>query len=154
MEDPQDWLNTVSAANYDRKLTNKLYEISSNIGALQLQDIISDNIKIENENNLNIPSSSSSSFSDLDSFKEEDKGLARENIDSEDETDNETAGGESSTEILPELPFQAVQDNNNSSSNSSIARPKANFIPKPPNEGNILCRAIDNQLTNMRSSLK
>jgi hypothetical protein len=73
MEDPKNSLQTVSAQTYDRNLTDKLYEISSNVNPLQLQNIIDDNIKIENENNLNVPSSSSSSFSDLDSFKEEDK---------------------------------------------------------------------------------
>jgi hypothetical protein len=70
MEDPENTLQTVSASNYDRNFTNKLYEISSNVGPLQLQNIISDNIKIENENNLNMPSTSTS-FSDLDSFKKE-----------------------------------------------------------------------------------
>jgi hypothetical protein len=151
MKNQKNSFNTVSASNYNRNLTDKLYEISSNVGPQQLQDIISDNIKIENENSLNIPSSSSSSFSDLNSFKQEDKGLAGEFEDSEDETENESATeGASESDIIPENPNALVQDNNN----TSIARPKANFIPKPPNEGNILRRAIDNQLTNMGSSLK
>jgi hypothetical protein len=58
MEDPQNSLKTVSAKDYDRVLPNKLYEISSNVGPQQLQNIINDNIKIENENNLGVPSSS------------------------------------------------------------------------------------------------
>jgi hypothetical protein len=152
MEDPKNSFNTVSAQTNDRNLTDKLYEISSNVGPLQLQNIINDNIKIENENNLNVPSSSSSSFSDLSSFKEEPKlpGEYEDESGSERETDTATA---SESEILPEDLSKAVQDNN-SSSNTSIARPNPNFVPKPPSEQNLLRRAIDNQIPKFGSSVK
>jgi hypothetical protein len=71
MEDPQDSIKTVSARIYDRNLTDKLYDISKNVGPQQLQNIVAENIKIENEMNFNVPSSSSSSFSDLEAFKKE-----------------------------------------------------------------------------------
>jgi hypothetical protein len=145
-EDPQNSMKTVSAKDYDRVLANKLYEISSNVGQEQLQNIINDNIKIDNENNLNVPSSSSSSFSDLSSFKEEDKELPGEGMNSEDETDTDISGAETdSSNILPEVQFQAVQDNNNS--NRSVARPR-DFVPKPPSEDQLLRRAVDHQMDN------
>jgi hypothetical protein len=56
MEVPQDSMKTVSATNYNRVLTEKLYDISKNVRQQQLNSIIQDNIKIENENNLNVPS--------------------------------------------------------------------------------------------------
>jgi hypothetical protein len=130
MEDPRDSLKTVSARNYDRNLTKKLYEISNNVGPQQLNSIINDNIKIENENSLNIPSSSSSSFSDMSSFKKEgdDEFLNIAGFSSdESETENETTGGGSESDILPEVPFQVVQDNNSSSSH---AQP-ISFTPHP-----------------------
>jgi hypothetical protein len=144
MGDPKDSLNIVSARTYDRNLTDKLYDISNNVSPQQLQNIIDENIKIENENSLGVPSSSSSSFLDLDGFKkegDEELPIAGCGGDSEDDTDNETTGGESSTEILPEDLTKTVQDNNN---NRSISRPKPNFVPKPPSEPNLLRRAIDN----------
>jgi hypothetical protein len=107
MEDPKDSLNTVSARTYDRNLTDKLYDISNNVSPQQLQNIIDENIKIENENSLGVPSSSSSSFLDLDAFKKEgddELPIAGYGSDSEDDTDNETTGAESSTEIFPEDP--------------------------------------------------
>jgi hypothetical protein len=113
MEDPQNSMNAVSAQTYDRNLTNKLYEISNNVSQQHLQNIINDNIKTENEFNLNVPSSSSSSFSDLSSFKKEDDGeLPGEGMDSEDDTNDETTGGESSNEILPEDSNLLIQNNN------------------------------------------
>jgi hypothetical protein len=120
MEDPDDALKTVSASNYNRNLTNKLYEISNNVSQQQLSNIIDENIKIENENNLNVPSLSSSAYSDLDSFKEEDneKLLPGESGDSEDDTDT---GGESSNEILPEDPNALIQ-NNNSGANRQLTQ--------------------------------
>jgi hypothetical protein len=144
MEDSQDSLKTVNAQTYDRNLTNKLYEISTNVGPQQLQSIINDNIKIENENNLNVPSSSSSSFSDLSSFKEEDKlpGEYEDESGGESETDTATA---SESDILPENPNALIQDNN-SSGNISIALSNPNFVPGPPSEGQLLRRAIDNQM--------
>jgi hypothetical protein len=78
--------------------------------------------------NLSVPSSSSSSFSHLDSFKKEgddELSMAGYGGDSEDDRNDETTGAESSTEILPELLFQAVQDNN-----SGGARP-VNVTSKP-----------------------
>jgi hypothetical protein len=60
MEDPKNSLKTVSARTYDRNLTDKLYDISNNVGPQQLQNIIDENIKIENENSFGVPSSSSS----------------------------------------------------------------------------------------------
>jgi hypothetical protein len=145
MEDPQDSMKIVSG-NYDQHLTNKLYEISSNVGPQQLQSIVADNIKTENENTLNVPSSSSSSFSDLDLFKQEDKLLPGESFgdESEDETDTATEGA-SESEILPEDPNLLIQ-NNNSNSNLGIARPNPNFVPGPPSEGQLLRRAVDHQM--------
>jgi hypothetical protein len=123
-----------------------LYEISSNVGPLQLQDIITDNIKIENENRLNVPSSSSSSFSDLDAFKKEgDDELPIAGYGADSETE-----GALESDIIPENPNALVQDNNN----TSIARPKANFVPKAPSEQNLLRRAIENQITKFGSSVK
>jgi hypothetical protein len=146
MEDPEDAIKTVSARNYDRNLTKKLYEISNNVGPQQLQNIVADNIKIENEMNLNVPSSSSSSFSDLDSFKKEDDdefSMGGYGSDKSETQNNQTTGGESSTEIISEDPNLLIQNNNSSSSDH--ARPKANFVPKPPTEGQLLRRATDNQ---------
>jgi hypothetical protein len=103
MEDPKNSLQTtVSAQTYDRNLTDKLYEISSNVGPLQLQDIITDNIKIENENSLGMPSSSSSSFSDLDSFKQEPKLPGEYEDESGGESENDT---ESATELQVNLTY-------------------------------------------------
>jgi hypothetical protein len=119
---------------------NKLYEISNNVGPQQLQNIVDENLKIENEMDLNLLSTSSS-FSDLSSFKEEEK-IAGESEESEDDTDNETTAGESESDILPEVPFQAVQDNN------SHAQPK-DFVPKQRTDGNIVRSMIDNQLNKL-----
>jgi hypothetical protein len=145
MEDPEDVFKTVSAKDYNRNLTNKLYEISNNVGPQQLQNIIGDNIKIENENDLNVPSSSSSSFSDLDSFKKEgDDELSMAGYgsgESEDDTNDETTGGESSNEILPEDSNLLIQNNNN----RSTARPR-DYVPKPKSEGKQLREAADNEM--------
>jgi hypothetical protein len=146
MEDPQNSLQTVSAANYDRVFANKLYEISSNVSPQQLQNIISDNIKIEDENSLSLPSSSSPSFLDLDSFKEEDKlpGEYEDESGGESETGTATA---SESDILPEDPNALIQ-NNNSSSNRSVARP-VDFIPRQKTEGNLLRTAMNNQMNKL-----
>jgi hypothetical protein len=141
MEDPQDSLNTVSARTYNRNLPKKLYEISNNVDPQQYQNIVAENIKIENENSLNVPSSS---FSDLDSFKKEgddELNMAGYGSD-ESETENETdiSGGESGSDILPEIPFQAIQDNN---SNSSHAQPR-DFLPHPSDES-LVRKMLDNQ---------
>jgi hypothetical protein len=98
MEDPQNSLNTVSAKDYNRVLVKKLYEISSNVSAEQLNSIINDNIKTENEFELNVPSQSSSHVAFPSSFKEEEeeKLPGEGDGESEDDTDNETIGGESS----------------------------------------------------------
>jgi hypothetical protein len=138
MEDPGDAFKTVSARNYNRNLTKKLYEISNNVGEQQLQNIVADNIKIENEMNLNAPSSSSSSFSDMSSFKKEDDELSMAGYGSDSETEtDETTGGGSESDILPEVPFQAVQDNN-----SGHAQP-IDFIPHQSDES--LARQIDDK---------
>jgi hypothetical protein len=122
MEDPKNSLNTVSG-NYDRIFTDKLYEISSKVGPQQLQNIVANNIKIENENNLNVPSTSSSlaAFPSI-GFKEEEKmpGEYEDESRGESETETETATA-SESDILPEDPNRTVQDNK-SSSNRSIAR--------------------------------
>jgi hypothetical protein len=112
MEDPQDSMKIVSAKDYNRTLANKLYEISSNVSPLQLQSIVNDNIKIENENNLNVHSQSSSLAAFPGPFKEEYKLPGKFEDESGDETESAT-GGES--DILPEDPNQAVQDNNSNS---------------------------------------
>jgi hypothetical protein len=137
MEDLQDSMKIVSG-NYDRNLTNKLYEISSNVGPQQLQSIVADNIKTENENSLNTPSSSSSSFSDLDSFKEESK-LPGESFgdESEDETDTATEGA-SESEILPEDSNLLIQNNN-----SGGARP-VSFTPHPSDQS-LVRKMLNNQ---------
>jgi hypothetical protein len=138
MEDPKNSMNTVSG-NYDCVLTNKLYEISSNVGLQQLQSIVADNIKTENENNLNVPSSSSSSFSDLDSFKQESKFPGESFGDeSEDETDTATEGA-SESEILSEDPNLLIQNNN-----SGHAQPR-DFIPHPSDESRVR-KMLDNQM--------
>jgi hypothetical protein len=77
MEDSQDSKKTVSASNYDCVLTNKLYDISSNVNSQQLNSIINDNIKTENEFNLNVLSQSSSLTAFPNSFKDESKLLEK-----------------------------------------------------------------------------
>jgi hypothetical protein len=96
---------------------------------------------------LGVPSSSSSSFSDLSSFKQEDKlaGEFEDESGGEGETDTATA---SESDIIPEDPNLLIQ-NNNSSSNISIAPPKPNFVPKPPSEGNLPRKAMDDQMTKL-----
>jgi hypothetical protein len=47
MDDLLDSMKTVSANDYDSVLANKLYEISSNVGQDQLQNIVDENMKIE-----------------------------------------------------------------------------------------------------------
>jgi hypothetical protein len=83
----------------------------------------------------------------LDSFKKEDNEdlLPGEGDESggESETDTATAS-ESDSTILPEIPFQAVQDNN-SSSNISVARP-VYYVPKEKSEAKLLREAMDNQM--------
>jgi hypothetical protein len=141
-------LKTVSARTYDRNLTDKLYDISKNVGQQQLQNIIDENIKIEDEMNLNAPSSSSSAFSDLSSFKEEPKlpGDFEDESGGETETESATEGESHASNIFPEDPNLLIQNNN---SNISIARPKANFVPKERTEGNLLRTVVDHQMDNM-----
>jgi hypothetical protein len=114
MEDPEDSMKTVSAKDYNRTLPKKLYEISSDVSADQLNSIINDNIKIENENNLNVPSQSSSLAAFPNSFKKEgEELLPGEGEESEDEGGTESATEtESDNNILPENPLQVVQNNN------------------------------------------
>jgi hypothetical protein len=71
-------MKAVSAQTYNRSLTDKLYEISNNINQEQLNSIISDNIKTENEFQLNVPSQSSSLAAFPNSFKDESKLLSGE----------------------------------------------------------------------------
>jgi hypothetical protein len=151
MEDPRNSLKTVSARNYDRNLTDKLYDISNNVGPQQLQNIIDENIKIRNEDSLGVPSSSSSSFSDLDSFKKEgDDELSMAGYGSdESETDADISGGASESDILPEDPNLLIQ-NKNSSSNRSIARPRENFVPGLPSDESLVRKMIDNQMKKIR----
>jgi hypothetical protein len=148
MEDPKNAFKTVNAKTYDRNLTDKLYEISNNVTPQQLQSIITDNVKIEDEMSLGVPSSSLSSFSDLDAFKKEgddEISIAGYGSDSETETANDTTGGESESDIIPEDPNRAVQDNNN---NSGHAQPR-DYVPKPPTEGKLLRKAMDDQMNNL-----
>jgi hypothetical protein len=70
MKDPKYAFKTVSARSYNRNLTDKLYDISNNVNQQQLQSIVADTMKIEDEMSLNLPSTSSS-FSHLDAFKKE-----------------------------------------------------------------------------------
>jgi hypothetical protein len=153
MEDPGDAFKTVSARNYDRNLTNKLYEISNNVSPQQLQSIIADNVKIENENslNLNVPSSSSSSFSHLDSLKKEDNeflSLPGEDMDSEDDTENESATEcASESEILTEDPNLLIQNNNN-----KVASRSKDFIPHQSDES--LARKLQDDRNKKDPSLK
>jgi hypothetical protein len=94
-----------------RDFSKKLYEIAKNVSAEQLNSIINDNIKTENEFQLNVPSTSSSLAAFPSSFKDEPK-LPGEGDESEDDTDNETTGGASESDILPEDPNLLIQNNN------------------------------------------
>jgi hypothetical protein len=59
MNDPENVLKTVSASNYDRVLTEELYDTSNNVtSSQQLQSIVNENIKTENSN-LPFPSTNS-----------------------------------------------------------------------------------------------
>jgi hypothetical protein len=129
MEDPQDSMKTVSG-NYDRNLPDKLYDISKNVGPQQLQNIIDENIKIENENSFGVVSSSSSSFSDLDMFKKEgDDELSMAGYGSdESETDTDISGGASESDIIPEHSNLLIQNNNSGGARA------VDFIPHPSDE--------------------
>jgi hypothetical protein len=113
MEDPEDSLKTVNAQNYDRVLENKLYEISNNVSPQQLQSIISENIKTENQN-LSFPSTNSIADVLPNFFEEEqkEKMIGDREGDSEDETETQTEG-ESSNEIVSENSDLLIQDNDN-----------------------------------------
>jgi hypothetical protein len=54
MEDPQNSMKTVNARDYDRVFANKLYDIANHDNNEQLQTIIDDNIKTENEMNFDV----------------------------------------------------------------------------------------------------
>jgi hypothetical protein len=120
MEDPQDSMNTVSAQTYDRSLTDKLYDIANNLSAEQLNSIIDENIKIEENQN---------SITDVlpNFFNDEKKPPMTGEFDgdSEDETETQT-DGESSNEILPEDPNLLIQNNN-----SGVPRPR-DVTSRPP----------------------
>jgi hypothetical protein len=124
MEDPGDALKTVSG-NYGRNLTKKLYEISNNVGQQQLQNIINDNIKTENEFQLNVSSQSSSLAAFPNSFQQEPKLIGEfEESGGENEDDTESAtGGESGTDIESE--YKDDYHNDNESEQQRNARLKS-----------------------------
>jgi hypothetical protein len=139
MEDPKNTFKTVSAKDYDRVFTDKLYEISSNVGPQQLNSIINDNMNIE-EKIANPPSNTTSIPISFFSGKKEEKMVGEGSGESEDETDTESATA-SESDILPEIPNQVVQNNNN----RSIARPR-DYVPKPKSEDKQLREAADAQM--------
>jgi hypothetical protein len=139
MEDPNDSLNTVSASNYNRDLTKRLYDIANNVSPQQYQNIVNQNVKIEDEMSLNVPSSSSSSFSDMSSFKKESDDQLEmpgysSGIESETETETDTdATCASESDIIPEDPNASVQNNNNT------------FIPREPSDASRARKIFDDR---------
>jgi hypothetical protein len=111
MDNPKNWMQTVKT-DYTRYLYDKLYE-----NPIQIQNIINENKATKNQV-LSFPSSSSSfsslapsSFSNLpfSLIKKEEEDIIRDI--SDDETDTEIDNG-TDTDIIPENPLAAVQENN------------------------------------------